>query len=163
LAALGEAGRSDRHDAYAQAVGPIEQIYSLSLELRQQQWQVISQSCRTCALCGLGQPGPARERLCQALHAALTIKHHPSLVFVLPAAALLSAHEGRIELAVELYAVATRYPLVANSRWFEDVVGKHVAAAAKSLPPDDFAAAQERGRARDLWKTAEKLLAELAD
>jgi hypothetical protein len=85
-------------------------------------------------------------------------------VFVLPAAALLSAHEGQIELAVELHAVATtRYPLVANSRWFEDVVGKHVAAAAESLPSDDFAAAQERGRARDLWKTAEELLVELAD
>jgi hypothetical protein len=30
-----------------------------------------------------------------------------------------------------------------------------------SLPPAAFAAAQERGRARDLWETAAELLAEL--
>jgi hypothetical protein len=56
--------------------------------------------------------------------------------------------------------VASRYPHVANSRWFEDVAGKHIAAAA-GLPSDVFAAAQERGQARDLWATVEELLAEL--
>jgi hypothetical protein len=51
---------------------------------------------------------------------------------------------------------------VANSRWFEDVAGRHIAAAAAAqLPPDAVAAAQERGRVRDLWATVEQLLAEL--
>jgi hypothetical protein len=54
-----------------------------------------------------------------------------------------------------------RYPFVANSVWWEDVVGKHIATAAAALPPDVVAAAQERGRARDLWSTAEELLGEL--
>jgi hypothetical protein len=31
------------------------------------------------------------------------------------------------------------------------------------LPPDVVAAAQERGRARDLWATAEELLQELSE
>jgi hypothetical protein len=62
---------------------------------------------------------------------------------------------------VELYALATRYPFVANSRWFEDVAGRHITAVAATLPPEVVAAAQARGRARDLWETAQELLAEL--
>jgi len=50
---------------------------------------------------------------------------------------------------------------VANSRWFEDVAGREIAAAAEALPPEVVAAAQERGRARDLWATVEELLDEL--
>jgi hypothetical protein len=68
---------------------------------------------------------------------------------------------GNSERAVELYALASRYPFVANSPWFENVAGRHVAAAAASLPPDVVAAAQERGRARDLEATVAELLAEL--
>ena len=66
-----------------------------------------------------------------------------------------------VERAIELYAVVSRYPYVANSRWFEDIAGQHIAAAAESLPPEVVQAARERGRARDLWKTAKELLAEL--
>ena len=62
---------------------------------------------------------------------------------------------------MELYALASRYPFVANSRWFEDVAGKHIAAVAATLPPEVVAAAQECGRARDLGATVAELLAEL--
>ena len=75
--------------------------------------------------------------------------------------ALFLADQDQKERAVELYALASRYPDVANSRWFEDVAGKHIAAVAAKLPPDVVSAAQERGRARDLWATAEELLQEL--
>jgi hypothetical protein len=80
----------------------------------------------------------------------------------LPAIALLLADRGETERAVELYALASRYPYVANVQWFEDVAGKQIAAVAATLPPDVVAAAQERGRARDLEATVEELLAELA-
>jgi hypothetical protein len=86
----------------------------------------------------------------------------------LPAAALLSLdREGRsgrpdIERSVELFALASRYIYVANSRWFEDVAGHEIRAVAEKLPPEVVTAAQERGRARDLWATVEELLAELA-
>jgi hypothetical protein len=79
----------------------------------------------------------------------------------LPLCALLLADQGEVARAVELYALASRHPHVANSRWFEDVAGKQVAAAAAALPPDAVAAAQERGRERDLETTVEELLAEL--
>jgi hypothetical protein len=38
---------------------------------------------------------------------------------------------------------------------------RQIAAVAETLPPEVAAAAQERGRARDLWQTAEELLKEL--
>jgi hypothetical protein len=82
-------------------------------------------------------------------------------MFALPQAALLLADRGQTERAVELYALAARHPFVANSRWFEDVAGREIAALAESLPPDVVAAAQERGRGRDLWATVRELLIEL--
>ena len=65
------------------------------------------------------------------------------------------------ERAVEVYALASRYPCVANSHWFEGLVGKHVTAIAATLPLEAVAAAQERGRARDPEATVAELLAEL--
>jgi len=63
--------------------------------------------------------------------------------------------------AVELYALAARYPCVANSRWFEDVFGRQIDALAETLPAEAVEAARKRGRARDMWETAKELLAEL--
>ena len=68
-----------------------------------------------------------------------------------------------MERAVEWYGLASRYPFVANSRWFEDVAGRHTTAVAATLPPDVIAAAQERGRARDVETTVARVLAELGE
>lgn len=56
-------------------------------------------------------------------------------------------NEGKGEKAVELYTQASRYPVVADSQWFEDVAGRHVTAVAATLPPGVISAAKERGRA----------------
>jgi len=80
-------------------------------------------------------------------------------VTALPGVALLLADEDEVEWAVELYALASRYPYVANSRWFEDVAGKHIAAAATTLPLEVVAAARKRGQARYLEATLIELLA----
>lgn len=58
---------------------------------------------------------------------------------------------------MELYALACTYPYVANSCWYEDVVGCELAEAAAGLPPDVVAAARARGQALDLWTTVEGL------
>jgi hypothetical protein len=84
-------------------------------------------------------------------------------MFALPAIALLLADQDEVERAVELYALALRYPFVSSSRWFEDIAGRHIASAAAILPPDVVAAAQERGRARDLDETVKELLVELEE
>jgi len=62
---------------------------------------------------------------------------------------------------VQFYALASRYPYVVNSRWFEDIAGRHIAAVATTLPPEVVAAAQARGRARDLKATVAELLVDL--
>jgi tetratricopeptide (TPR) repeat protein len=110
---------------------------------------------------GLGQPVQAREHIIASLRGAAEIGEAITPMFALPQAALLLADRGEVGRTVELYALASRHPFVANSRWFEDVAGNEIAALAESLPPDVAAAAQERGRACDLWATVEKLLVEL--
>jgi hypothetical protein len=82
-------------------------------------------------------------------------------LFALPAVALLLADAGEAERAVELYALASRYGMVGNSPFFKDVAGRQIAAAAADLPADVVAAAQARGRARDLQATVLELLEEL--
>jgi hypothetical protein len=103
----------------------------------------------------------AQRHLCKALRIATGIGSLPVVLRSLPATALLLADRGEAERAVEICALASGHPFVGNSRFWEDVVGRHVAAAAESLPPGVVAAAQDRGRARDLWATVEELLTEL--
>jgi hypothetical protein len=93
----------------------------------------------------LGDWHQARAHLDEALRTAAEIGNFAPLLHTLPAAALLLADQGELERAVELYALASRHPYVANSRWFEDVAGKQIAAVAVTLPPVEVAAAQERG------------------
>jgi predicted ATPase/DNA-binding SARP family transcriptional activator len=105
----------------------------------------------------------ARGHLCHALEIAQECGVVSPLMWALPATALLLADKGETERAVELYALASRYPIVAHSRWFEDVAGRHIATVAASLPPDVVAAAQGRGPARDPEATAAELLVELEE
>ena len=115
---------------------------------------------------GLGQLGQARRHICELLRIGLEMRNLVILSWmswVLPAIALLLVDQGEAERAVELYALASRDPHVANAQWYEDVAGRHIAAAAATLPPDVVAAAQERGRARDLEATVQELLAELGE
>jgi len=111
---------------------------------------------------GLGDVAQAQHHLCEALRVAGDIGDFWPLMLALPAAALLLADRGEQERAVELYALASRYPFVANSQWFEDVFGRHIAAVAAALPPEVVAMAQERGRARDLDATVAELLERIA-
>ena len=80
---------------------------------------------------------------------------------LLPPAARWLAAEGQAVRAVEVHALATRYPFIANSRWYRDVFGPPIAAAAGSLSPEVVQAAREHGLARDLHATLRELLAEL--
>ncbi|HEX6386133.1 MAG TPA: tetratricopeptide repeat protein, partial [Anaerolineae bacterium] len=109
----------------------------------------------------LGQPQRAREHLIETLSRALPIKLYQPVLFGMPCVALLLATTGDVTRAVEVWALATCHPFVANSKWFEDVAGRELETLAASLPPEIAEAAQERGRALDLWETAAALLTEL--
>jgi hypothetical protein len=108
----------------------------------------------------LGRAGQAREYLRQALQAASDTKHFAASLFSVASAAICLAGEGQPEPAMELYSLAARHPYIGNSRWWDDVAGKRIAALAASLPRDTVAAAQARGRARDLRATLAELLSE---
>jgi hypothetical protein len=108
-----------------------------------------------------GQPAQARGQLGEVLRLLIDTRNSTTALHSLAAAALLRMDAGEAERAVQLYALASSYPFVANSRWFEEIAGQETAAAAETLPPDVVARAHERGRARDLWATVEELLEEL--
>jgi predicted ATPase/DNA-binding SARP family transcriptional activator len=109
----------------------------------------------------LGKIAQARQCLFETLRMTLENRFFYTGIQAIFLAALLSVERGKPEQAVELYALASRYPLVANSHWFEDVIGRPIAAVAATLAPEVVAAAQARGKARDLEATVRELVAEL--
>jgi tetratricopeptide (TPR) repeat protein len=164
LAAIGSV--SVALEAYPESCDYLEERITQVGEV--QSWRVnyelaVALTVLAYAAHSLRQTAKARKYLCRALRPAMKTQNVFSGIQVLSAAALIMADatecaETEAVRAVELYALVSRYPLVANSRWYEDVVGKHIAAVAETLPPDEVAAAQDRGRALDLWETAEELL-----
>jgi tetratricopeptide (TPR) repeat protein len=112
---------------------------------------------------GSGRPAQAKRYLYEALAGASERRVFLPLIHALPGVALLLADEGEKERAVELYALAKTQGMVANSKWFEDIAGRHIAAVAGTLPPGVAAEAEARGKARELWETAAELSAELKE
>jgi DNA-binding SARP family transcriptional activator/tetratricopeptide (TPR) repeat protein len=108
----------------------------------------------------LNQPDQARLYLFQCLEEAASMGSFRIAIHALPAVALLETDQGRIERAVELYALACKYPYISNSKWFEDIAGKHIESASASLPAETFAAAKTSGRLLDFWETIKQWLGE---
>ncbi|HZD11555.1 MAG TPA: hypothetical protein VE553_09450, partial [Candidatus Binatia bacterium] len=99
----------------------------------------------------------------EVLAYALRLKDYVFLVATLPGAALFLARLDRAEQAVAMWARAHHEPFIANSKWFEDLVGRHISAAAERLPAADAVQARTQGEKRDLWETAEELRKELKE
>ena len=104
-----------------------------------------------------GDLDAAQQHLGRSLSSATGNRSLDASRFALPFVARLLAQQGQTERAVEIYALASRYPYVANSRWYQDLVGQYMESVGASLPPEVREAAQARGRARDLSATAEEL------
>ncbi|MCP4359149.1 MAG: hypothetical protein GY796_14130 [Chloroflexi bacterium] len=100
----------------------------------------------------------AQQYIIQAIQEAVEQQIEVKLAASFAVAACLNAVQEEPEQAITLYALAQQHPFVANSRWFADVIGNRVTAAAATLPPEVVTAAQARGQAMDLWETAELLL-----
>jgi predicted ATPase/class 3 adenylate cyclase len=115
----------------------------------------------SCAHADNGEIAQAKHALAEALTLAEQLRTFGAAKYGLSAAAHLLARLGESERAVEIYALAREHEFVAKSRWFEDVTGQSVAAAAENLPAEDVAAAKARGEARDVWQTADELLQQL--
>jgi len=109
----------------------------------------------------LGMLDPAEVHLQQALDIAAETGSWQASVYVVGKAALFLARQGEIERGVEMYALATHYPYLENSRYWEDTAGKHIVRLAARLPDALVRSAQERGRARELSATVNELRARL--
>ena len=147
--------------ACADAQGLLQKGVALFRGIGEQNDLGLILSVLACTERELGQVPQARQHLYEALRIGSDIQAWQPRLYGLVGLSLLLVDGGKAERVVELYALASCYPYVANAQWFEDVAGKHIAAAAATLPPAVVAAAQERGRARDLWSTVEELLDEL--
>jgi predicted ATPase len=148
-------------EAYAEAQRLAQEAVTMYRDMDVRLWLGEVLAIQGSVACKLGNVDQVQRYLCEALKVSVDTGTFWPLMLVLPVTALLLVDGGEYERAVELYALASRYPLVANSRWFEDVFGRHIAAIAATLPPEVIAPAQERGRARDMDATVAELLTEL--
>jgi hypothetical protein len=110
---------------------------------------------------GAGQFLQAKEYLAQSLHGAQQTHSVGAFLLALPGIALLMVGRGDIERAIELYALASRHPLVADAPWFEDIAGRYIADASAHLAPSLVSAAHERGMTRNLDNAVQEVMIEL--
>ncbi len=148
--------------AYAQSYQALQESLTVLSRIVEDPWDVHHAAWLGLAARGLGGKSEAWRYLVSALDWSSKNPQFMELMVALAGIALLLADEGEAERATELYALASRHSLVANSRWFEDVIGRHVSAVAGNLPPQVVATAQERGRGWDLEATVCELLIDLS-
>lgn len=110
---------------------------------------------------GLEHPVAAKRLLIDSLQISTQVGTILPMIEALPALALLFVQQGQPVRAVELYALAARYPMVSNTQLLTDIAGRKIANISVSLPPDVVKVAQERGAALDLSATVVELLCEL--
>ena len=147
--------------AFAQAYRTLQESLLGLKEFADEPWDVNQSAWLGLAARGLNHRPEAWQHLISALEWASKGQRFMELMVSLAGIALLLADDGEVERAIELYALASRYQFVANSRWFEDVIGQHIAAVATTLSPEHVIAARRCGQASDLASSVEELLTEL--
>ena len=100
----------------------------------------------------------AQEYMRKTLEIAVDTRMFLLNMLGLACVALLWAVQGHAEQAIELYTVALQNGHVANSRWYQDVVGQYIDTVAQTLPIAIVEAAQARGRMREWRSTMPDLL-----
>jgi len=146
-----------------EAQAHLERSVSLTRDTAERDSLAVPLTLLAYAACGQGRIRQASAYLAEALLVATELGNRNQVVEALPAVALLMADLGQAERAMELYALAARFPRVRNSRWFADVAGNPIATVSAGLPPEAVAVARARGESRELAATAHELLEELGD
>jgi len=159
LLALG--GVALAQGAYTEADSLLQECVASYQRIGQRADQGWATALLSYAAHGLGDHDRTRQCLRDALALAAETGSILPRLWALPAAALFLGKDGKVQKAMQLYALALRYPLVARSRWFEDVAGGQIAGLGADLAPEVVAAAQAWGQAGDLDAPAAGLWAEL--
>lgn len=121
----------------------------------------------------LGNPAAAQAQVLEALQIGARLKSFLPLNFALPATAVLLAWQSAQtddptarrqlqEQAIELYALAARYPSVGKSAYLNGITGAHIREMTAKLPADVQQAAQERGQKGDLFTAVPALIQQLS-
>jgi predicted ATPase/DNA-binding SARP family transcriptional activator len=147
--------------AYLEAMTLFQESVAVFEEVRQKESQGWALGPCGLAARGAGETALARQCVVQALEIGVELGAFMPVMYGLPVAALLLADQGAVARAVEVYACASRYGFVANSRWFEDVAGQPLRTMAASLPAEAVESAEEQGRSQDWDVMAAELLGEL--
>ena len=137
-------------EAYGEAQQLLQESLAVYQEIGQREQLGNTLALLGVAARGLTQLSQARQHFCEALRIAAEIRDFIRPILALLLVSLLLADQGQVERAVELYALASCYPFVANSRWFEDITGRHIAAVAATLPPEVVAAVGQLQSVEDL-------------
>jgi tetratricopeptide (TPR) repeat protein len=161
FAAHGMAMLAIRREAYAAAMTLLRDVVSAARAADHVEWLGLGLATMVYAD-RYTSVARTQGHVTDFLRACLQTQFPLPRLFALPAIALILLDSGELERAAELYAVASCHPFVAHSHWFDEVVGQPLAAAARTSSPQTVAAAQGRGRARDLQATLEELLVEFA-
>jgi len=156
MALLGQVALAE--GAFAQAYSCAQESLRVAEQIGGGQREAGHMALLGLAARGLGRQIEARQHLAAALGWARQAQQFMELMVALVGIILLLADDGENERAVELYALASRYPFVGHSRWLQGVAAESLAATAAAVPSELVAAAQDRGRARDLDATVAELL-----
>ncbi|MCJ7549254.1 MAG: tetratricopeptide repeat protein, partial [Anaerolineae bacterium] len=125
--------------AYAEAQNELSETVTVFRAMRNQwgkEYLAVSLAALVRAEVGLGNLKEALELAIEALDIAVGIRAFIPLMFLLPVASVVLVEAGRVERAVELFALAESRPFVAKSPLFQSIVGDPIRAAAGSLSPD---------------------------
>ena len=103
-----------------------------------------------------GNSAAAISSLQKARNLLVIERSVPPLLTFFPSAAWLFAQQGRAQLALECYALATRYQFVTESRWIADIMGAPLKATAR-LQAGTVVAEPTHIKRQPLWTEAEQL------
>jgi predicted ATPase/DNA-binding SARP family transcriptional activator len=109
----------------------------------------------------LGQEEQAWASLRESLHIAVETNSRFTLYMLAAALVVLLADAARWEQALEAYSAVMTDPIVANSRWFSDMVGDWMDLAKVHLPEDIRWTAEARGREGDVFDVLGRLVQEI--
>jgi tetratricopeptide (TPR) repeat protein len=112
------------------------------------------------ASCKAGDLVMARRYLLECLRFAWETREYIGLLELLPALALYLVRQGELTRGLSIWALARTSPYVANSRWYEQVVGREIEELTASLPQEEAETAARRGRELDPWSTIASILAQ---
>jgi tetratricopeptide (TPR) repeat protein len=127
-------------------------------------WMLTALTGLSRAELALGERPEAWEHALQALQIYREIRMYTFFAYLaLAEIALLLSERGEIVRALELCGLVTRQGYLAQSRWFADLFGRPIEAAAAGIPLEEQIAARQRGRGLDFAETVERLLFEFSN